>query len=81
MSWDELEAAPQVPDDDGTAQAFAQCFATPAGARVLAHLVKATRARVVPPTAADAVLRDLEGQRRLVDTILNLIERGRQGPA
>lgn len=63
-----------------TAAAFARCFATPDGARVLATLTALTLARALGPGSSDAALRQLEGQRRLVLTIRALINRGRAAP-
>ena len=66
--------------DHETAAAFARCFATPDGVRVLAALTAMTLSRALGPESSDAALRQLEGQRRLVLTIRALIERGREGP-
>lgn len=55
----------------------ARIFAGDAGARVLAHLRRLTRDRVLGPEASDALLRHVEGQRALVLHIESLIERGR----
>ncbi|WP_051340867.1 hypothetical protein [Azospirillum halopraeferens] len=68
--------APSVPDDD-PAPVFARCFAGPDGRRVLAVLTAMTLERTLGPDAGDAALRHLEGQRRLVATILALVARGR----
>lgn len=66
-------------DNVETAAAFARCFATPDGARVLATLTAMTLERALGPDASDAALRQLEGQRRLVLTMRALVNRGRDG--
>lgn len=43
--------------------AFARCFGSPDGKRVLDHLRKLTLERALGPGAPDALLRHLEGQR------------------
>lgn len=76
--WFDAPAGPTVEPD--AAAAFARCFATPDGARVLATLTALTLARALGPGSSDAALRQLEGQRRLVLTIRALINRGRAAP-
>ncbi len=58
------------------AECFASCFSTPAGRRVLEYLRRAFLSRRVPPTAPDAVLRHVEGQRSVVAHIHSLVEQG-----
>ena len=78
--WGWFDAAtPEAADDFETAAAFARCFATPDGARVLAALSAMTLERALGPDASDAALRQLEGQRRLVLTMRALVNRGRDG--
>lgn len=72
-------ATPEAADDSETAAAFARCFATPDGARVLATLSAMTLERALGPDASDAALRQLEGQRRLMLTMRALVNRGRDG--
>lgn len=67
----ETAAAPSALDG-----AFARCFATPDGARVLAALSAMTLGRALGPEASDAALRQLEGQRRLVLTMRAAAARG-----
>ena len=52
------------------ADAFAACFATPAGVVVLDQLRRVFLDRRVPPTASDAELRHVEGQRAVVAWIM-----------
>jgi len=61
--------------------AFARCFATPEGRRVLQQLRAWTLERAVGPAASDAQLRHLEGQRQLVAQVLMLIREGGGGPS
>ncbi len=62
------------------AYAFARLFATDDGRAVLRHLRTVTLERVMGPEATDAQLRDLEGARRLVKRIENMIASGRMKP-
>ncbi len=59
------------------ARAFARCFRTNEGDKVLSYLQKMTKGRVLTASASDAEMRYLEGQRALVTHIETLIERGR----
>lgn len=74
--WAWFDEPGDGPADD-TPDLFARCFAGRDGERVLACLRAATLERTLSPAATDAVLRDLEGQRRLVASILALVARGR----
>lgn len=58
------------------AAAYARCFATPDGQRVLEHLCHRTLGRACGPEASEALLRHVEGQRHLVAGIKALIQRG-----
>lgn len=60
-------------------RSFATCFATPQGETVLAHLRRTFLDRRLPPSASDAELRHVEGQRFVVAYLLKLAERGRKG--
>lgn len=73
------DAAPANGGDGEAAAAFARCFSTPDGVRVLAALSAATLERALGPDASDAALRQLEGQRRLVLSLRAIIARGRDG--
>jgi len=64
-----------LPMDD-IAQTFARCFRGTDGARAIAHLRATTLECAAGPDIADGRLRHLEGQRFMVRTIINLIERG-----
>lgn len=78
--WDALvEAAPAPEPADAVARAFAHCFRDAAGAIALEHLRKTFLERRLGPSASDAELRHVEGQRSVVAHLLALIERGRQG--
>ena len=58
-------------------RAFARCFSTDDGKKVLAHLQVMTFSRAYGPDTSDQQLRYAEGQRALVATVLRLIDRGR----
>lgn len=66
-------------EDRDLAKAFARCFLTTDGERVLAHLRAMTIDRALGPGVSGKLLRHVEGQRQLVFHILGLIERGRSG--
>lgn len=66
--------------EQSLAIAFARCFATPEGRRVLQQLRAWTLERAVGPAASDAQLRHLEGQRQLVAQVLMLIREGAGRP-
>ena len=59
--------------------AYARCFTSPDGQRVLQHLRAMTLERAMGPNVSADHLRHIEGQRQLVSTIEQLTERGRQG--
>jgi hypothetical protein len=75
-SWFDAAGDAALPDD-AVCHDVAVCFACPAGRAVLAHLEKAFLSRRVPPGAADALLRHVEGQRSVVAYLLALRARGR----
>lgn len=64
--------------EDALARAFARCFRDAHGALAIEHLRRAFLERRVSPSASDAELRHVEGQRALAAHILALIERGRE---
>ena len=66
--------------DADLAGAFARCFRSPDGRRVIDHLRHTTLDRALGPAASDSLLRHLEGQRQLVARMLALIERGKNTP-
>jgi hypothetical protein len=80
--WDWFDAPcppDALPEEDigrELAIAFARCFNSGPGARVLAHLRNMTQHRFYGPDAPDAALRHLEGQRHFVAYISAMIERG-----
>ena len=67
--------------DEDLAQAFARCFRSADGRRVIGHLRQTTLDRVLGPAASDSLLRHQEGQRQLVARMLALIERGKTAVA
>lgn len=60
-------------------RAAVACFATTNGRLVLRHLRQSYLDRRLAPTASDAELRHVEGQRSVVAHLLRLIDRGRDG--
>lgn len=71
------EAGKGDPQGDGSiTTAFAKCFSSPDGQRVLEHLRKLTLERSLGPGASDALLRHLKGQRHLFAYIAALIAQG-----
>ncbi len=80
IGWSWFEAGTAAPGDRAEAElcrAFARCFAGPDGQAVIAHLTRSVLDRRLPPSASDAELRHLEGQRCAVAALLATIERGR----
>jgi hypothetical protein len=78
--WSWFEAAsPSVGEvsEPELCRACARCFAGPDGRAVVAHLTRTVLERRLPPSASDAELRHLEGQRYAVASLLAMIERGR----
>lgn len=63
------------------ASVFVRTFRGEDGTRALAHLKALTLERHLGPEASIAQLRHLEGQRHLVNHILSLVRRGREGQA
>ncbi|MFO1046732.1 MAG: hypothetical protein U1E52_02355 [Geminicoccaceae bacterium] len=78
--WGWLDAAqPSGPPTPELCRATAACLASPNGRVLLRHLRQSFLDRRLPPTATDAELRHVEGQRSVVAHLLRLMERGRDG--
>ena len=89
--WDWFERSGEHADqpEDGAADlpdpgralhlAYARCFSTPDGEKVLTHLRALTLERTFGPDTPNRMLRHGEGQRQLVAYVLAQIERGRAG--
>lgn len=78
--WGWFESHPEPAEDasdEALAVAFARCFAGPDGEQTFAHLERVFLNRRLGPSASDAELRHLEGQRAVVAHIKALIARGR----
>jgi hypothetical protein len=78
--WSWFEAAPESagdPSDSELCRACARCLAGSDGQAVIAHLTRSVLDRRLPPSASDAELRHLEGQRYAVAGLLAMVERGR----
>jgi hypothetical protein len=69
-------AAPVDADELELCRAFARCFAGSGGTNVLEHLRRVCLERRLGPSASDAELRHLEGQRYAVAYIVAMVERG-----
>ena len=78
--WSWFDAGARPTDDTlelDLCRAFARCFAGQDGQRVMAHLARTNHERRLPPSASDAELRHLEGQRCAIANIVAMIERGK----
>lgn len=78
VGWEWLEQAPAPDQTDELPRLFADCFRGARGEIVLAHLRRAFLMRRLPPSASDAELRHLEGQRTVVAYIMDMIERDKR---
>lgn len=77
-AWFDAGHTDQRADDEAELwRRFAKCFAGPDGDLVLEHLRRMFLDRRCPPSATDAELRHLEGQRFAVAYIVQMVERGR----
>lgn len=76
-SWFDAGAAPADTADLELCRAYARCFAGQEGRQVMAHLARIILDRRLPPSASDAELRHLEGQRGAIAGIVAMVERGR----
>jgi hypothetical protein len=63
--------------DPELCRAYARCFGSRDGQQVMAHLARTILDRRLPPSASNAELRHLEGQRCVVAAVTAMIERGR----
>lgn len=70
--------AEDILSGDDAAGLLAKVFAGGDGRAALDWMRSVTIDRELAPDAPEAALRDLEGQRRFVRKLLNLIERGRE---
>ena len=64
---------------EATARLFARVFAGGDGEAVLDWMRRVTIERELAPDATAEELRDLEGQRRLVRRVCNMVKRGKNG--
>ena len=77
-SWFDAGSAPaDAAADLELCRAYARCFAGQDGRQVMAHLARIILDRRLPPSASDAELRHLEGQRCAIGGITAMVERGR----
>jgi hypothetical protein len=76
-AWFEDHVETRVnPEEIDLCRAFARCFAGPDGQQVRDHLKRLMLDRRLPPTATNAELWHLEGQRSVIAYVLGMIERG-----
>lgn len=77
--WDWFEAIGYEPSTDmeSLARSFARCFSGNDGEIALCHLRRSILDRRLGPSASDAELRFLEGQRSVVAHMLSMIDRSR----
>jgi hypothetical protein len=68
--WAWLDGDPPPVAGFEVEDAFAACFASPAGRVVAQHLRRIFLDRRVPPSASDAELRHVEGQRAAIAWLL-----------
>jgi hypothetical protein len=71
----DLQDQIEISEPTELSRAFASCFAGPSGELVLAHLRRSFLDRRLPPTARDAELWYLEGQRAVSAYILRMSSR------
>lgn len=76
-AWFETTDRPHDDGEPDVSLAFARCFAGRDGEHALDHLRRLILDRRLPPSASDAELRHLEGQRSVVAYLVALVERGR----
>jgi hypothetical protein len=76
-SWFDMAAARDEADQEELCRAFARCFAGADGERVTEHLKRLILDRRLLPSASDAELRHVEGQRFAVAYIMSMVARGR----
>jgi hypothetical protein len=78
-AWLEAPGEAREPSSD-LCRAAASCLGTADGRLLLRHLQRAFLDRRLPPSASDAELRHLEGQRSVAAHLMLLAERGRAAP-
>jgi hypothetical protein len=67
-----------VPAREDAPVVFARAFSTDDGQKALSYLRANFNARVAGPEATEAMLRYMDGQRGLLQTIQSLVEQGRK---
>ncbi len=82
-NWGEFEkrGIPPEPVDDGLARVALRLFSSGDGYVFMQWLRSQTKDKVMGPSASDAALWHLEGQRALVDRMEKLVEQGRKAQA
>ena len=78
QGWDWLHAdGARIEPPAELCRCAVACFGSPSGRLVLRHLQRLFADRRLAPSATDAELRHVEGQRSVVSHLLQLLERGR----
>jgi hypothetical protein len=77
-SWFDMAAPSDEPDHEELCRAFARCLAGSDGERVTEHLKRVILERRLLPSASDAELRHVEGQRFAIAYIMSMVARGRE---
>ncbi len=76
---DALDDDPTPPLDTELLACARRALGDAAGARLLGHLERRFLGHTLPPTASDAELRHLEGQRSVVHYLHHLVATARRG--
>ena len=79
-AWLDAEAEGDTTADADLRRAAAACLGSADGRLLARHLRRSFLERRLPPTASDAELRHLEGQRAAVAHLFGLAARGRSAP-
>ena len=78
QGWDWLHAdGARIEPPAELCRCAVACFGSPSGRLVLRHLQRLFADRRLAPSATDAELRHVEGQRSVVSHLLQLLEHGR----
>lgn len=75
-AWFEAPGDARDPDEIALCRAFARCFSGPDGQQVRDHLRRTMLDRRLAPSASNAELWHLEGQRNAIACLLAMIDRG-----
>lgn len=79
LAADAFDGPAMEPND--LLQVVRSALGNPSGAALLAHLQRRFTDRALPPSASDAELRHLEGQRSVVVYLRHLVATSRRAPS